>query len=297
MWLYIVLIEIIIWLRLLLMSSYWQPSLLSYFGHFSQVGSPFSIPKVTCEKCGGLASGYSSWTNHHTGWNKQFPKLKRISTLERFIKTQAVSILDFWFRGSKISRLSSNSPCSRGWFELLNLLLPPPSARISGMFQGTWFSFCGPGKGAELRVLFMLDYALSPRICISNRVLVAFLTGVLAAVWEPVCLELSSLGNSWIIFWTLTVWFVDSSSKQSTHVSTRAAHCYCLKPFHFLLFWLRNFVCIWWQLLAGFSLGFCPSVHAISLFWDTEFFEGFPSPLNLPCTLHPSHCRHDLIVC
>lgn len=49
------------------MSSYWQPSLLSYLGHFSQVGSPFSIPKVTCEKCGELASGYFSWTNHHTG--------------------------------------------------------------------------------------------------------------------------------------------------------------------------------------------------------------------------------------
>lgn len=204
-------------------------------------------------------------------------------------------------RGSKISRLSSNSPCSRGWLELLNLLLPPPSARISGTFQGAWLSFWEGSRAQSLvhagHAPCRLNYALSPRICISNRILVAILTGVLAAVWEPVCLELSSLGNSWIIFWTLTVWFVDSSSKQNTHVSTRAAHCYCLKPFHFLLFWLRNFVCIWWQLLAGFSLGFCPSVRAISLFWDTEFFEGFPSPLNLPCTLHPSHCRHDLIVC
>lgn len=84
--------------------------------------------------------------------------------------------------------------------ELLNLLLPPPSARISGTFQGAWLSFWEGSRAQSLvhagHAPCRLNYALSPRICISNRILVAILTGVLAAVWEPVCLELSSLGNS-----------------------------------------------------------------------------------------------------
>lgn len=269
------------------------------------MGSPFSIPKVTCEKCVGLASGDSSWTFHITLVEiSNFQSLSALARLGDLLRDRLLVSwisdlggLEDWTYGfafpclsllwnkiscsSKISRLSSNSPCGRGWLELLNLLLPPPSNRISGMFHGAWLSVA-LGREQSSESCPCWTCTLPTELCPQSLDLTGDPTGVLVAVWEPVCLELWSLGNSWIIFWILRVWSVNSSSKKDTHMSTRAVHCYCLKPFHFLLFWLRNFVYIWWQLLADFSLGFCPSVRAISLFWDTELFEGFASPLNPP---------------